>query len=280
MASLSILRKHAPDRLTDARSMAHRAVQLLTKAARANLDARADDSHSSLGWDGAGQQFVARPIPADRGDCLVALALAPLELRVFSGGRPVSAVELDGLTVGSAERWLDDQLVGLGLKVAVPVVLPYELPADAAAIEGFQNVEALDSLAAWFDLASGVLSAFAWTNKALEPGPGPVRCWPHHFDIATFVSLETGDPETARGVGVGLSPGDDAYDQPYVYVNPWPYPDAGDLPVLSRPGHWHTEGFVGAVATADGILSLDDVSGELAAFVADAFETSRQLLKA
>src|SRR3989454_4741930 len=34
----------------------------------------------------------------------------------------------------------------------------------------------------------------------------------------------------------------------YLYVSPWPRFD-GNLPALPPPGHWHTEGFFGAVAT-------------------------------
>ena len=57
-------------------------------------------------------------------------------------------------------------------------------------------------------------------------------CWPHHFDIATLVKLEDGQPANARSIGVGVSPGDEYYAQPYVYVSPWPRFDAGKLPDL------------------------------------------------
>ncbi len=70
----------------------------------------------------------------------------------------------------------------------------------------------------------------------LEPDPSAVRCWPHHFNIATYVFLETGNPETARGVGVGMSPGDEGYGERYFYINGWPHLDASKLPDAIAPG--------------------------------------------
>ena len=49
----------------------------------------------------------------------------------------------------------------------------------------------------------------------------PVRCWPHHFDIATLLTIAPG-----QTIGVGLEPGDGYYDEPYWYVNQYPAPSA------------------------------------------------------
>ena len=103
-----------------------------------------------------------------------------------------------------------------------------------------------------------------------------MRCWPHHFDIGTYVQLQAGDSETAKGIGIGMSPGDESYDQPYFYINPWPHMDPSGLPKPPAPGHWHTEGFVGAIATGEEILTLEDVSRGLHNFVKRAFDIGRQ----
>ena len=92
------------------------------------------------------------------------------------------------------------------------------------------------------------------------------------------MSLESGDPETARGVGLGLSPGDGNYNQPYFYINPWPRLDVSDLPDIPPPGHWHTEGFVGAVATGGEILSQSDLAGGTAEFLRRAYAAGRDKL--
>ena len=84
-----------------------------------------------------------------------------------------------------------------------------------------------------------------------------MRCWPHHFDVASLITLDAGaDAEEARTIGVGFSPGDGSYDQPYFYVTPWPYPEADDLPSLAGGAHWHTEGWIGAVLTAERVISV------------------------
>jgi hypothetical protein len=86
-----------------------------------------------------------------------------------------------------------------------------------------------------------------------------VRCWPHHYDIATLFALDDGDPETARSVGIGLSPGDSAYAEPYLYCNPWPVPD-GALPTAPGPLRWHTEGFTSLVCPASRMGSEQNLS--------------------
>jgi hypothetical protein len=107
-----------------------------------------------------------------------------------------------------------------------------------------------------------------------------VRCWPHHFDVATLVELEAGHAESARSIGVGFSPGDESYAQPYWYVSPWPRPDPATLPQAPMPGHWHTQGFTALVATGDDIVKLADRRRDTAAFITQAIEMSRALLGA
>ena len=75
-----------------------------------------------------------------------------------------------------------------------------------------------------------------------------VRGWPHHFDLAALHVLDPErEPELARSVGAGFSPGDGSYEQPYFYVTPWSAPERSSLPQLSGGAHWHTAGFTSAV---------------------------------
>ncbi|MDP6812061.1 MAG: hypothetical protein QF582_02535 [Alphaproteobacteria bacterium] len=277
------LRRQPPHDLSGARTIAHKAVQLISQAARANLSAEPDDSQANLGWDAGEGRFLSRPVAADGGTFIfvVALSLAPLRLSLLRGSELVASLSLDGHSVDDATNWLDARLQAVGLNPASTVAIPYELPPEVIALDGFRPAEeanGLAALAAWFDLAHGMLSTFAADKAKLTPGP--VRCWPHHFDIATYVDLEAGDAESAKGIGVGLSPGDGAYDQPYFYINPWPHPDPASLPVLLAPGHWHTEGFVGAIATAEEVLSLDGIAARLPVFISGAFALGREILGA
>ncbi len=76
----TILLAHDPASLRNRRLIAHKAVQLLSKAARANLDPLADDSHSNMGWDAGGKRFLSQPIDRNGARWFVGVSLAPLAL--------------------------------------------------------------------------------------------------------------------------------------------------------------------------------------------------------
>jgi hypothetical protein len=144
------------------------------------------------------------------------------------------------------------------------LVLPdYELPAAAVAQgEPFQEPKsaALEELARWFHDGYLVLSEVAQRQL----GGAEVRCWPHHFDLAALLTLDPErDPEQARSIGVGLSPGDGNHAEPYFYVTPWPHPDAGDLPQLPGWARWHTEGFTAAIFTGSELVSAGGSEAQL-----------------
>ncbi len=64
--------------------------------------------------------------------------------------------------------------------------------------------------------------------------------WPHHFDFS--VEWFTGNKD--EQIGTGISPGDEQYNGPYLYMNPWPFNEKvreNKLPV----GIWHTSGWNG-----------------------------------
>ena len=113
---------------------------------------------------------------------------------------------------------------------------------------------------------------------AREAGASPVRCWPHHFDIATLISLEGGDPEHARSIGVGLSPGDESYAEPYFYVSPWPYPESDRLDDIAPIGRWHTAGFVAYVVIGSEFAGGFDGGAAVASAVDAAIARCRDLL--
>ncbi|MEO1747367.1 MAG: hypothetical protein AAFR27_01900 [Pseudomonadota bacterium] len=260
-----------PLELDAARVVAHAACQLLYRAATANNTPLPGDEHSNLGWDVTSGCFQTRTL-GETGT-VVSLGLSPLALQIGD-----EALALDGVAVTAALTWLDEKLDALDLQPASAVETAYDLPADVAALETFAAVEGLDGLVAWYDLAADALTQLAVDMADLKPGPSDVRCWPHHFDIATYVSLEDGDAEVARGIGAGLSPGDGSYGEPYFYINPWPHIAQETLPSPIKPGHWHTKGFIGSVATATEIITLEDVSAGARNFVRQSFDTGRSLL--
>ncbi|MEM1046718.1 MAG: hypothetical protein AAGL24_11215 [Pseudomonadota bacterium] len=279
MAQPPHLPDHDPKDLAGARAQAHRAAQLVTRAARANLPARPDDSHSNMGWDLDRACFRSWPLRPGHAAPTVDLSLAPLTLSLTLEDGTIDSLPLDGVPIPEADTWLDAMLGSSGLTPAQETEIPYDLPDDVARIAVFHapdGDEAAQALAAWFGFAASLLTDLERRHAEILPGPGPVRCWPHHFDIATYVALEDGDPETARGIGVGLSAGDESYGEPYFYINPWPQPDSMTAPLPI--GHWHTAGFVGAILTSTVVMELSDRPAEAADFLETAFAAARQRL--
>jgi len=132
-------------------------------------------------------------------------------------------------------------------------------------------------LGAWF------ANAFRLIGDAVidEASASAVRCWPHHFDVASLITLEaSAAAEEARSIGVGFSPGDGSYDQPYFYVTPWPYPEIANLPPLAEGAEWHRSGWTGAVLSAERLLSVRPEEREHRArkALARAMAASRELL--
>ena len=109
----------------------------------------------------------------------------------------------------------------------------------------------------------------------LEPNleAPPVRVWPHHFDLDTLVTIAPG-----RTAGIGFSPGDDFYNEPYFYVSLYPGPDVAALPTLPAIGHWHATPFTAAIARARRIVEAEDQKRAVEAFLRTAVEIAIKAL--
>ena len=267
--SWSMLRNHSPTALAAARALAHRAAQWPARAACANLAPAPDDSHMSLSWDPDMAALLGQPLG---GGVRVGLRMAVHEL-VFTTESRCDALPLTGKPDAEAGNWLDHKLAAEGLNPASGTKLPYELPSTMFARAGEEALR-FPAIALWFAAAAEVLEELRQKYQRYRPGPSPVRCWPHHFDIAILVALEEGRAGSARSIGIGVSPGDNYYAQPYLYVSPYPQPDVADLPPLPPGARWHSKDFFGAVATATDLLALPDPRAGLTRIVDAAFAES------
>jgi hypothetical protein len=117
-------------------------------------------------------------------------------------------------------------------------------------------------LGRWFANGDGMLRAAAQGFA----GAAPVRVWPHHFDVGSVLPLGSGRGEDAPSLGIGLSPGDDGVAEPYFYITTWPARDA--LPELPAGGHWHREGWTGAVLTGTEVVAAGDGAAQAATVLA------------
>ena len=169
----------APTALVKARTVAHHALQWPTKAARANLEAVADDSHSSLTWDAERGALFSQPLPAGDATVRIGLRLAGLALIVMRGNLVLDTYELAGRRDSMVGVWLDSSLRALGLKPATAVTLPYTIPshpvARGSAYSFSGESEAFDELVRWFDAAAEVLEEVrtGYTDGRADAA----RCW-------------------------------------------------------------------------------------------------------
>jgi hypothetical protein len=262
--------------LREARAQAHHAAQWLSRAAYGFLPAQADYSHTNLGWEEAFDGFATHALKdgVRLGVRLTDLSLALLDTR----GTLRAQFRLDRRTDADVRAWLGPQISALGLEAARLDTRPdYQMPehpiAKGAAYAA--RGDALSELAAWFANADRLLQE---VRRSCAAEASPVRCWPHHFDIATLIALPDEGTKAGRSVNAGLSPGDHYYDEPYYYVSPWPYPDADKLPPVPEPGRWHTHEFTAAVAPASRILRAKNPQADTEQFLRAAVTTVMQAL--
>jgi hypothetical protein len=241
-------------RLREGRLQAHYAVQWLARFARAYVPPQPDDGHTNLGWDSALGGFTTHPLK-DGAWLSLKITDLKLALHVGNGSTHVQSFSLDGCRDAQARRWLSKQLDVLGLDAhALDAPSPYEMPAHKVshgAVYGPADLtDALAALAAWFGNAGLSIGSIQGQMIGRNLAASPIRCWPHHFDLATLITLPGRNAGAAGHVGVGLSPGDEYYDEPYFYVSVYPEPDRAALPSLPVLGHWHLRDFTAAVATS------------------------------
>ena len=253
-------------RLTEARLQAHYAVQWLARAARAYVPPQPDDEHTNLGWDGALGGFTTHPLK-DGAWLSLKITDLTLALHVGEGNMHAQSFSLDGRSDAQARQWLSEQLGARGLDAhALDAPSPYEMPAHAvsqgAAYGPAGLADALAELAAWFGNAEHSLASIQRQMIGRKLAASPLRCWPHHFDLATLTTLPARNAGATGSVGAGLSPGDEYYDEPYFYVSVYPEPDPAALPSLPMLGHWHLRDFMAAIAPAHKIVAAKNQQAE------------------
>ena len=271
----------APTQLVDARLQLHHAAQVVASAGVTFLPPAPDDSHPNLGWVESLGALMGHSLPG--ADAQVGLRVADLSLLLVNGSGEVSDdFALDGKKLDDGYAWLAEATARAGAKLPAAGVTraAYEIPDHPTGRgETFscKPSDASDELARWFANGHYALVALA----ARVPGASDVRCWPHHFDLGSLAGLANKpDGSLAKSVGLGLSPGDDDYAEPYWYVSPWPYPEPNALPSLANGGHWHTEGHTSAIFTGSDLVggSPENQSDRLQAFLDAAVHACRRIL--
>jgi hypothetical protein len=265
----------AAARLTDSRLQLHHAAQFGAAAGNSFLEHRPDNSQTSLEWIPALGGLFSGVIPAPRA---FRVGVRPVKLALLIASeenRPISEYPLHGRTITEARDWIRSQATLLGADGShYTLTRNYEIPRHDVAIgESFDASEqsCFEELSKWFANGASILGSLIRTADT----PSNVRCWPHHFDIASLLKISSG-----RTIGVGLEPGDRYYDEPYFYVTMTPQPSPARA--RSRPlwgsGTWHTNEWVGAVLCGSRLGSASSQERQTREFLDSAVSACRAML--
>lgn len=276
--------KNKPQELIAAKLQMHYAVQFIAIIGSALAEPLPDYSHTSLVWNPELEAFVGTLIRAAKP---FQVALDPVSLTSIildKQGDTIATFPLEKQTIAETLNWHKQEIIKLGVDVS-NIKLPSYPLADFP--------DYIIAHGGTFDTSSGqserqeLTSYYANTNQILQEivatkeEASAIHIWPHHFDIATLITLsgtKNGEPMT---IGIGMSPGDQNYHEPYWYVTPYPYPNTENLPSLDSGGFWHTQEWVGAVLTASNLTCEPDMQRQqITAFFNSAFQASQALLQA
>lgn len=255
----TLLGSVSPVQLVDPSLELHWAAQLIASAGQTFAEPQKDDGHRAMTWDPGERAFVGAPFA---GPYPFRVALRPGDLTLVildRTGEPLGSFPLSGATLGDAYAWL-----GVGVATYMGGAPPeierpeYQMPAhpvgEGAAFNS-GRVPERGVLSALYGGAAAILEELISTRDDASP----VRCWPHHFDISTLITLAVDDSGAAiKTVGAGMAPMGGGYDTWHWYVTPRPYPPRQALPPLTGPGEWHTEGWTGAVLTGEALMATDE----------------------
>ena len=258
--------------LADTRLQVHYAAQFAAAVGISYLAPRPDDSHTNMDWDPRLEALRSRELRALSHAVRVALRPRDMTLIVLLDGAIGQRIPLHGATIDQVETTLRAALAACGLDGRrLTMRRHYNLPPHPVARgDAFDTTrrEEFVELARWFGNAAGILG-----ELRDRTGSSEVRCWPHHFDIATLATIPGGSS------GAGMDPGDDMIPEPYYYVNARPATSQEPSAPLEGGGVWHTDGWVGAILPGSRLTS--DAAGQEAqvrAFLNSAVEACTQLV--
>jgi len=288
--SWQIIGNLKPQELTESRLQIHYAVQFIAITSSALVPALPDYSHTSLAWNPVIKMFTGELIQVQTS---FRVALDPIYLKLIVLDREndiIAAFALHQKTMAEGLNWLKEQISKLSVNpnginfTDYPqddfpdYPIAHGVPFDAS--EQFKREE----LTNYYANTHQVLLEFIAKNGEVSY----IHTWPHHFDMATLILLRGIKNGESMSIGVGFSPGDKSYDEPYWYVYPYPYPETDNLPNLNSNGFWHTQHWVGAVLKASqlAISEKSDTNIKVAemqkqqveTFLNSAFKLSKSLL--
>lgn len=161
----------------------------------------------------------------------------------------LASLYVDGQSYNDVMIWLEEQIIAQKLSSnRLTAELPYELPdslPDQKVPLSINDVPLGNVLGGYFHDVFVLLSSL---KEQYDGSTTEIRIFPKRFDMEMKVILkETGDFSTNTYIRLGFSPGNHIHQEPYLYVNSWPYVSASALPEAPQEGFWYQDDWVGLV---------------------------------
>jgi hypothetical protein len=279
--SYSIPQTLSPQDLTEGRLQLHYAIQCIAAIGATLAEPLPDESHVSLSWNPPLEVFMGAPIQAETPFRVI---LDPISLTaglINQHNRIFASQPLHRKTLTEVLDWHKYELTQLGAPTSGIELLTYPPDFPDHPLGHGDRFDAHQHITERWELILYYANTFHLLQEVISETADatPVHIWPHHFDMATLLYLPrkmNGEPMT---IGIGLSPGDMSYAEPYWYVSPYPYPSATQLPELEGNGVWHTQDWVGAVLTTPNLVadSSQAQRGQIKSFLESARMASQAL---
>jgi len=210
----------------------HHGLQAAAGVGRTLIPPKPDDSHTNFSWS---QKHGALVQDCVDGQFRAGLRLRDLALLLIDkDDRVTDEFCLRGKMLDDGFRFYEERVGKMLVRPGEP--LPEHPVANGACFSAMD--EFLCAIAEMYGDAATILEHL----RAKHPTASPVRVWPHHFDIATLITL----PDN-HSIGVGFLGGDANIPEPYWYVYASPATE-NTLPPLSV-GRWYAGAWVGALLT-------------------------------
>ena len=267
------------DILRDNRRSLHHAVQLVGAVPRNLRPHDPTDGTASLEWNSSKNALESLPVTNSVGlEITVGFAFKDFSLYLSNTGTQIVEFDMKGRSVNEGLYWLKEELDKLTFPIeSLTLELPYEIEKYNSLRPLGASEDGLKEYTRLYKNCNNVL--LEMTNLWVEAYD--IRCWPHHFDLATLIPIKTDiNSEIVESIGVGLSPGDETIDEPYLYVNVWPK-IAGELLTKHQLpiGNWNIDGWSGAVLTYSELVLSNNQRHEFVGFINFAINAIQTELK-
>lgn len=243
-----------PKSLGEARHQTQNVVHWMARLSNSYLSPEPELRHVWMRYDAGRRAIVTRPFV---GGVSIELRLPALELQFRENDHPVPHIlHVEGHSPAKIEAWVLVELLHRGIdRTQFSKSLPYHasnlMSGDHTEFSPEACARELDALSRWLGNAQAVLGPLrqelAADGAVAAAESDALLCWPEQLHFGLLAAREPGGAAAAQALRVGLSAGDERYDEPYFFVA---VQNGGEIG-MAHPG---------AVLTASRIIAdgLDD----------------------